>query len=275
MTDNGAWDPTLFRGAAEYYLQGRQPYAPGLADTLKDLFSLDPATSRLLDVGCGPGSVCVPIAHLYQSGVGIDPDPGMITDARNFAARQNQPNLEFLELPAERLPAGLGRFDTITFGSSFHWMDRERVATTVKSMLTAAGAVVQVDTSREPRPTPSLPHPLPPRPQIKDLVTRYLGPERRAGKIIGFESPADENLIWPRAGFTGPQTVVIPDGRILERTIDDVIAGTLSMSSSTPYLFGERLEDFRRDLADLLAAASPDGRFSVPLPDTELRIWRQ
>jgi SAM-dependent methyltransferase len=214
------------------------------------------------------------LAHLYCDVVGIDPDPGMIAEARNLAVARQIKNVAFIEMTAEELSIETGTFDTITFGGSFHWMDRRRVAGAVRSMLDAEGAVVQIDTSREPLPAQRLPHPLPPRSAIKELISRYLGPERRAGTTTGFESPTHEDVVWRGAGFTGPQTVLVPDGRILDRTAEDVVAGTLSMSSSTPYLFGHQLDDFLHDLMRLLTEHSPTGMFSLPLPDTELRIWR-
>ncbi len=36
--------------------------------------------------------------------------------------------IEFVQLRAEELPAGLGIFDVASFAQSFHWMDRMRVA---------------------------------------------------------------------------------------------------------------------------------------------------
>ena len=68
--------------------------------------------------------------------------------------------------------------------------------------------------------------------------------------------------------------MVVPDDRILERSADDVVAWVLSTSSTAPHLFGDRLDDFIRDLRGLLLDVSPEGRFSVPLSDNRLRIRR-
>ena len=57
--EDWAWDETVFRGTALYYRTGRYPYAPGLADALARHLDLD-GRGRLLDVGCGPGSVTCP-----------------------------------------------------------------------------------------------------------------------------------------------------------------------------------------------------------------------
>jgi hypothetical protein len=58
------------------------------------------------------------------------------------------------------------------------------------------------------------------------------------------------------------------------RSSDDIVAETFSMSSSAPHLFGERVSEFEANLRRVLAEASPDGVFSIRLPDNELKIWR-
>lgn len=142
------------------------------------------------------------------------------------------------------------------------------------TMLTADGAVVQVDTvPGDEDPAPST-YPVPPRDAVRDVVQRYLGERRRAGQFTRFVSPTNEDNVWRAAGYTGPEHLRIPDGRVLDRSIDDLIAGTLSMSSSAPHLFGDLLPAFEHDLRAALLAALPTGHFNVALPDTELKIWR-
>ena len=273
MENSPEWDASLFGGAAQFYERGRLPYAPGLPNAFRDALRAD-GTGRLLDVGCGPGSITLRLAGAYAEVVGIDPDPGMLREAERLRDKRRITNATFIRAPAEDLPLGLGDFDTITFASSFHWMDRERAARTVQSMLRAGGAVVQIDTVRRDGESPAGQYPPPPRKQIGELVRQYLGEQRRAGQKVGFVYPTNEEDVWRAAGFSGPELVRIPDNRVLTRSIDDVIAGTLSMSSSAPHLFGERLPDFRNDLRELLHAASVSGNFSVALTDNELRIWR-
>jgi hypothetical protein len=67
--------------------------------------------------------------------------------------------------------------------------------------------------------------------------------------------------------------VIVPDGRLLARTIDDLVALTFSSSSTAPHLFGDRSADFEDDLRRLLVEASPSELFSVPLPDNVISIW--
>lgn len=61
--------------------------------------------------------------------------------------------------------------------------------------------------------------------------------------------------------------VTVPDGRILERSVDDMVAWVLSTFSTAPHLFGDRLDDFVSDLRLFLFDVSSDGRFSVVLLD--------
>jgi ubiquinone/menaquinone biosynthesis C-methylase UbiE len=276
-----SWDESLFAGAAGYYEQGRLPYAPGLAGVFARSLALD-GRGRLLDVGCGPGTVTLRLAPLFEAAVGLDPDPEMLARASGAAAGQGIGNVAWIRQRAEALPAGLGSFRAVTFAASFHWMDRPRVASAVAAMLDPGGAAVQVDApgyrpdelSAEAR-RGLLPFPPPPDDALDQLRRRYLGRDRRAGQGIRNTSPGGEDQVFQTAGFLPAQTVTVPDERIIERTIDDVVARVFSTSSTAPHLFGDRREDFENDMREILAQASPAGRFSVRLSDNILRIWRR
>jgi SAM-dependent methyltransferase len=274
VSSGWTWDETLFAGAARYYEEGRLPYPPGLADAFARSLGLD-GTGRLLDVGCGPGSVMLRLAPLLDDVVGLDADADMLAEARRLAGERGVDNARFVHRRAEELPAGLGRFRLVTFASSFHWLDRPLVAGLVRSMLTSDGAVVHVDRRRDmPDLQGPTPHPAPPRAEIRALQHAYLGPERRAGQSFRNSSPSGEPEIFRAAGFEGPDDVLVRDGRILERTADQIVADTFSRSGSAPHLFAERRADFERDLRAVLLAASPGGLFSVRRPDGVLHVYR-
>lgn len=141
-------------------------------------------------------------------------------------------------------------------------------------MLAAGGRVVHADVDRTEADTGSDRYPGPPQAAIDRLVRSYLGQGRRAGRSVGFVSPSDEDTVWRGAGFVGPLVMRVTDGRVLDRTIDDVVAGTLSMSHSAPHLFDARLDDFVGDLRQVLAGAAPDGLLNDHVPDTLLKVWR-
>jgi SAM-dependent methyltransferase len=272
------WDETLFAGSAPFYLKGRMPYAEGLANAMAEALDLD-GHGRLLDVGCGPGVVALRLAHLYDEVGGLDPDPDMIKEASRLAEELDVANAKWVCMRAEDLSEGLGTFRTVTFAASFHWMDRPKVAALVKNLLENSGAVVQIDApsyradTLAEASTGDLPHPLPPDAAVAELRTRYLGPDLWAGQSIRNNSPDGEDAVFQTAGFPPKRQIVVPDGRVLTRTIDDLVAQRFSSSPTAPHLFGDRLESFEADLRKLLENAAPHGLFSIRSPDNILSIW--
>jgi SAM-dependent methyltransferase len=245
-----------------------------LADALK----LD-GHGRLLDVGCGPGTVALGLAHLFGEIVGVDPDGEMIAEARRAAAAAgvSHTSQRWVQARAEDLPGGLGTFTVATLGQSFHWMDRDLVAATMNNMLEPGGALVHIaDLKAEAIDATGLPNPPVPYPAIADVVRRYLGPVRRAGRgLLPDGTPGGETAVLSRAGFAGPEHHIVAGGQALVRTIDDVVAWAFSMSYSAPHLFGSRRDDFEADLRQLLTDASPSGRFSERQPSTDAVVWRK
>jgi SAM-dependent methyltransferase len=273
-TPGWTWDKSLYAGSAGFYAVGRAAYPPALADRLRDALRLD-WRGRLLDVGCGPGSLTLLLAPLFAEAIGVDADADMLTVAGRLAAEAGLGNVAWRHLRAEHLPADLGRFQVVTFAQSFHWMDRPRVASTVRGMLVPDGALVHVSaTTHEGVPTDAvLPHPQPPRAAIRGLVQRYLGDQRRAGLgVLPSGTLGGEDAIYRAAGFTGPQLIQVP-GRVLERTTDEVVASVYSLSSAAPHLFGDLLDAFDSDLRQLLHEASPLGRYSEQMADITVHLW--
>jgi SAM-dependent methyltransferase len=268
------WDSTLYAGSAAYYARGRVAYPQALPDLLAAELGLD-GSGRLLDVGCGPGSLTLLLAPLVAQAIGIDADPDMIAEAERLAIGASVRNVSWYLLRAEDLPAGLGTFRLVTFAQSFHWMDRRRVAAAVHAMLESGGTCVHMHaTTHEGVDTSSsLPHPQPPRAAIADLVRRYLGPQRRAGQgILPVGTPGGEDDAYRAAGFTGPRRLDLP-AVVVERTADQVVAAVLSLSGSAPHLFGTRLVAFEADLRRLLHDTSPTGIFSQHMREIALDLW--
>ena len=276
MTDSWNWDETLYLGSAAYYAQGRLPYADTLPEATRDALGLQ-GTDRLIDVGCGPGTVTVLLAQVFGEAVGIDADGGMIEEARRNAERLGRTNTTFLKLRAEDLPAGLGTFRAATFAQSFHWTKREQVAATIYQMLDPHGYFVQIGDVRDDLPDlPDTGVPAPPQDELKELVRRWLGPVRRAGQSSLWNgTPSGESEILAAAGFQGPRRVLVPGGRLLDRTTEDLIAATYSRSDSAPHLFGEQLPEFDAEMRAILAKASPSGHFAQMQPHSELIIWQK
>jgi SAM-dependent methyltransferase len=276
MAKGWQWDATLSKGSARYYERGRLPYPSGLAEALASALQLD-GRGRLIDAGCGPGTIGIRLAQFFEEVVGVDADPDMLVEAERQAEELGIVNARWVHALAEDLPAGQGVFRVATFAQSFHWMDRDRVAAAVHAMLEPGGAFVQVSTSADIAfDTDRLPYAPPPRQEIRELVARYLGPVRRAGHgLLLYGTPDGEAAVLSRAGFEDVELVPVPSRELVVRTIDDLVATQYSTSSTAPHLFGDRLPQFEAELRALLAAASASGRFAERTGDTELRIWRK
>lgn len=270
MVDGWEWDDTLFQGSAPYYERGRLPYAPGFAGVVADLVGLR-GRDRLLDVGCGPGTVTLALAPYVGTAVGLDPDPGMLAEAERRATSDGVTGVRWVRARAEDLPAGLGTFRVVVFAQSFHWTDRDRVAATVRGMLAPGGWLVHLADVKTVEPVPTAP----PHARIRELVREYLGPVRRAGQgSLPHGTPGREDLVLARAGFVDHARRTVPAGQVVSRTVDDIAAGVYSRSDSAPHLFGDRLPEFDRDLRVLLRDAEPAGGYTERLPGTEIMTWR-
>jgi SAM-dependent methyltransferase len=271
-----AYDPTIFEGAAAHYRSGRPPYSPQLEAVLAEEVGLD-GTGRLLDGGCGPGILTLRLAHLFDEVVGLDPDAEMLAEGRRVADEQGITKVRWVCARAEELPgAAPGPYRLVTFGQSLHWTDEARVDETVYDMLEPGGALALVVHTVEGRPKPSSPGPPPiPHAEVRALVEKYLGSTKRAGQ--GFAPVRTHSFedVLVRTRFGPPQSLFAPGIPDLLRDTESVLSGYFSMSSSAPHLFGDRAEDFAREVRELLAARSPDGVFWDWPGDTEVVLARK
>jgi ubiquinone/menaquinone biosynthesis C-methylase UbiE len=131
------FEPHRFREAAAEYLDGRAPYAPGLFERIALLCKLGP-TSRVLDLGCGPGQIAVALAPFVGHVTGVDPEPKMLEVARAASS-----DVEWILGSSYELPP-LRELALVTMGRSFHWMDRRATLAQLDRMIARDGAVALI-----------------------------------------------------------------------------------------------------------------------------------
>lgn len=268
------WDDSLYSGAAEFYAMGRLPYPQRLGDVIAEHLGLT-GTERLLDLGCGPGSLTLLLAPRVGQILGVDADPDMLRVGEKRARELGIANVTWRHAYAEDLEMGAD-VDVLSLAQSFHWMNRDLVAKRLRGWLAPSGSVVHVGaTTHEGTGADGLEYPAPPRALIQQLVEAFLGPDRRAGMtiVLGGQTAAGEEVAFAEAGFAGPHTIPVPGGDVVTRSAKQVLASVLSLSSSTPALFGEQLAAFVHQVELLLKATSPSGLFSEQLRDMRVRIW--
>ena len=243
-----AFDPQAFEGTAEYYAVGRAPYSAQLADTMARELSLD-GTGRLLDVGCGPGVLELPLARLFGQVTALDPEPGMLRAGRRRCQRAGVANVRWLQGAAEDLAAlNLGPQRAVTFGQSFHRVRRLEVAEAVYDLLVPGGSLILISHDADDgRPRPAGPgHPEVPRAAVLDLILDYLGDGTRHYLATWNQGhPARFADTLPQTRFGGSRTVRAPGRPDLIKDIDTVVASCFSLSYAAPRWFGDRRAELR------------------------------
>jgi hypothetical protein len=81
--------------------------------------------------------------------------------------------------------------------------------------------------------------------------------------------------VLARTRFGVPQQLFVPGIPDLLRDTESVLSGYLSLSSSAPHLFGDRLDDFAGEVRALLANRCAEGIFWDWPGDTEVVIARK
>jgi len=78
---------------------------------------------RVLDVGCGPGSITVGLSQTAGHVIGVDLDEAEFTDARTYASEQGVGNMEFREGSIYQLDFPDASFDVCTLFAMLETLD--------------------------------------------------------------------------------------------------------------------------------------------------------
>jgi SAM-dependent methyltransferase len=267
------YDPQAFRGTATYYSRGRPPYSPSLGEILAEALGLD-GTGRLLDIGCGPGVVLLELASHFAAAVGLDPEAGMLAEARRRAAETGQADITWVTAVAEDLPSlDISPCRLVTFGQSFHRVQRLAVAEAVYDLLEPGGAIALIAHAVDGRDVPPNPgHPTIPHDDIRDLIIDSLGEETRAHLTAAAVPQERFAETLARTRFRATHTYFAPGRNDLVYDVDTVVAMYFSMSYAAPPRFGTSRIAFEDALRQLLLNHSPEGLFWEWPGDTEIVV---
>ncbi|WP_336213337.1 class I SAM-dependent methyltransferase [Nonomuraea sp. LPB2021202275-12-8] len=233
----------LFGGAAAYYARYRPGYGPEVIEHLARVFGRG---ARVLDLGCGPGTVAIPLAPLVTEVVAVDPDPDMLATGRRLAGARA--SIRWLPGDSTSLRA-LPAFHHVVMGRSFHWMDRGAVLSDLDELLPPDGVVALLGPTREPREPPWEPVVRPVREKF-GLLPRFGGGSFQA-------SGEHHQDVLAGSPFGRVEAAIFE--RRLEWDVDAVVGLQLSYSFSSPARLGGRLEAFSEAVRAALLAACPPG----------------
>ena len=253
-------DASPFAGTAAFYARYRAPYAPAALDQVVETFGLTDR-NRVLDLGCGPGILAIPLSRTVAEVVAVDPDAEMIAEGRRLAELEGRHNIRWLTARAEDVPADAGPFKAATIGQAFHWMDRDAVLTKLEGLVADGGGLTLVNPGKR-RPQESWEETAAP------IVAKFLGPRARHPGSNPQE-PEHEPALRRSACFFHFTARDFPSG--ITRHIPSVLGLIYSISSSARPLFGDRAEAFEAELAEALLRLNPTGVFEERI-ETEVLL---
>ncbi|MBR0691406.1 methyltransferase domain-containing protein [Bradyrhizobium manausense] len=86
---------------------------------------------RLLDVGCGPGTITAALAGIVGAAIGVDIEPNAIMVARQLSAHSGATNLSFVEADMTTLPFEDDAFDAVFFHAVLYHQSQATLAQTL------------------------------------------------------------------------------------------------------------------------------------------------
>jgi precorrin-6B methylase 2 len=240
-----------FEAASEHYVLGRPNYPRTFIRRVAERCELG-REHRLLDLGCGPGTVAVALAPYVGSVLAVDPEPGMLSEARAAVARAGV-NVEVREGSSLTLGADWGRFQAVTMGRSFHWMDRAETLRRLEGMIAASGAVILLGEESQAATESA------PLRAWQAVVDRYAAEDSARAERKSPDFPRHEAMLQASA-FSSLET--IQELEATTTTVETLVHRGYSISSTTPKRLGDRAAAMATEIRAVLAAF--DGPAGIP-----------
>jgi cyclopropane fatty-acyl-phospholipid synthase-like methyltransferase len=234
-----------FDSTVEFYAKYREPYPAGFFREVARRQGLQ-GTERLIDIGCGPGSLAIGFAPLVGSCVGVDVETEMLESARVEAARAGV-HINLIQARIEDLPADIGVFQAVTIGRALHWFDRDQGITVLERILDANGWIAVCGTRTHSTVTHGYTG------KFHDIRRAWSSDPEEACYHIDHEG-------W----FQGSRFRKVEDIEVTEThqvTIPELIGRALSMSTTSPEVLGHRRAAFEAALREALEPLSAGGVF--------------
>jgi ubiquinone/menaquinone biosynthesis C-methylase UbiE len=232
-----------FATTVAYYSRYREPYPLAFFETIAERLKFT-GRERLGDIGCGPAPLALGFARYVGSCTGIDPEPAMLAEARQQAAAAGI-SLNLIEARIEQLPETFAPFHIVTIGRALHWMEPQATLRVLNRIVADAGVILVCGAT----PPPGQGNPwLEPYNEVRNRWVDHRGEER-------YSADAEQRFAGSRFRFV--ERVVVTTTHTV--TIEELIRRSLSRSTTSPQLLGERLAEFEQALGEALRPFASDG----------------
>ena len=250
--------PHSFRGTYDYYIEFRPRIPEKVINIIIQYFDLCP-TDRILDIGCGTGQVALAMDGRCKEITCLDPDPEMIVRAKEMT-KDSKTKLTWINKRAEELSEikeKLGSFKLATSSRAFHRVNQDQVLKTLDSLIEQEGGISlfsdrtiwqgQEDWQGE----------------LEKIVKRYSKDEKLSN---GNQKP---NGSWEDSLSRSKFNYVITRQVSITRSwsIEGIIGYVFSTSFANPYVVGNKLNQFKKEIKDKLLSTNPEGKFQ------EKAVW--
>jgi SAM-dependent methyltransferase len=254
MSDRGA-PAELFRETARYYSRFRPPYPDEAIDAIAQRFGLQDGR-WVIDLGCGPGQVAIPLAARGARVCAVDPSPEMLDEGRAEAARAGVTGVQWLRADDLTFETVLPQhpFALCTIGAAFHWMQRDRVLAALGSVIAQDGGVVIVANAVSAWTEDAAWAEV-----TRDVILEFLGESRRAGSGTYIDPPERHEAVLERSAFSEVETRYIVTTMVL--SVEAIVGLQLSSSYASPAQLGRHKDAFCQTLRERLTELASDGTF--------------
>ena len=246
------YEPRRFQSAVPYYERYRLGYPERLIARVVALLGLE-AGDAVLDLGCGPGSLSLPLARAGMAVTAADPEPDMLAAAQE-AARAAGVTLTLWRGGSYDLTPGMGPYRLVTIGRAFHWMDRLATLAMLDKIVAAGGAVALFHDT----------HPVLPENEwfkllckVGDRYGRAAQPHIAERKALGHRRY--EPFLYQSA-FTDLDGLTVTIKKSISE--DEIVGRAFSQSTTSPDRLGAKADAFEAELRERLRELSPTGAFT-------------
>jgi SAM-dependent methyltransferase len=113
-----------YGSVSQAYDRTRPRYSQQFIDRIVALTNLN-ANSRILEIGCGPGTATTSLATLNCSIIALEPNLEAYQLAKSNC--RNYPQVKFINTTFEEWSLPIDRFDAVVAATSFHWVNSDIV----------------------------------------------------------------------------------------------------------------------------------------------------
>ena len=246
-----------FRSAAQYYLSGRPFYSSLLIRRVVELCGLN-AAHRVLDLGCGPGQLAAAFVPFVGEVIALDPEPEMLEIAKKSSGHLN---IRFVQGASSDLGPQLGRFQAVTIGRAFHWMDRAATLNVLDAMIQPSGAVVLFGDNHPDVPENSWHN------SFRKIIENYSTGDAVREKLCSPEWLGHEAILLA-SPFAEMERISVIERRVtpIERFTDRA----LSFSSTSRQRLGAKAGNLISELEELMAKFANNGHVAEVVESTAL-----